>query len=130
MPEAYESSVERQIREAQQRGDFDNLPGAGQPLPGAGEPYDENWWLKRLVEREQLTGLAPATLALRRQLDELPETLARLPSEQAVRDTVAAINEQILRSRRGLLDGPPVLLRTVRLDEVLAAWRRRHGAAD
>ena len=28
----YESAVERQIREAQERGDFDNLPGAGKPL--------------------------------------------------------------------------------------------------
>ncbi|GAT83553.1 molecular chaperone DnaJ [Streptomyces sp. F-3] len=29
----FESWVDRQIREAQQRGEFDRLPGAGRPLP-------------------------------------------------------------------------------------------------
>jgi len=29
----------RQIREAQERGEFDDLPGKGQPLDLAGNPY-------------------------------------------------------------------------------------------
>jgi hypothetical protein len=29
----WESAIDRQIREAQERGDFDRLPGQGQPLP-------------------------------------------------------------------------------------------------
>ncbi|SMC89901.1 DUF1992 domain-containing protein [Lentzea albidocapillata] len=33
----FESWIDRQIREAQERGEFDNLPSAGKPLPGAGE---------------------------------------------------------------------------------------------
>jgi len=40
-PVIYESAVEKQIREAQERGDFDNLPGRGKPLSfdswGSGE---------------------------------------------------------------------------------------------
>jgi hypothetical protein len=32
----YESLIEQQIRLAQERGEFDNLPGAGRPAPGAG----------------------------------------------------------------------------------------------
>jgi hypothetical protein len=31
-PRQWESVVERQIREAQERGDFENLPGSGKPL--------------------------------------------------------------------------------------------------
>jgi hypothetical protein len=40
---AIETWVERQIREAQERGAFDNLPGAGKPIPGIAEPDDEHW---------------------------------------------------------------------------------------
>jgi Domain of unknown function (DUF1992) len=118
-----ESLVDRRIREAQERGEFDDLPGAGKPLPGAGQAYDENWWIKNLIERENITGVLPSTLALRRQLQDLPETLAKLPSEQAVRDTVAAINEQVVRAYRGMLDGPAVPLRRVDTEEAVAAWR-------
>lgn len=37
----WESAVERKIREAQERGDFDNLPGRGRPLQG--EPWEGEW---------------------------------------------------------------------------------------
>ncbi len=55
MTDRFESYADRQIREAMERGDFDDLPGAGQPLPLLAEPYDPNWWVKRLVEREGIT---------------------------------------------------------------------------
>jgi len=42
----YESWVDKQIREAQERGDFDDLPGAGKPLPHLGDPDDADWWVK------------------------------------------------------------------------------------
>jgi Domain of unknown function (DUF1992) len=119
----YESHIDRQIREAQERGEFDDLPGAGKPLPGFGQEYDENWWLKNLIERENITGVLPGTLALRRQLEDLPGTLAKLRSEQAVRDTVAALNEQVVRAIRGMLDGPTVPLHRVDVEEAVATWR-------
>lgn len=56
MPDAYESVVERRIREAMERGEFDDLPGAGEPLPGAGEPYDEMWWVKAWLKRNDIAG--------------------------------------------------------------------------
>lgn len=49
-----ESLADRRIREAMERGDFDDLPGAGKPLPDAGQPYDEMWWVKKWIAREQL----------------------------------------------------------------------------
>lgn len=119
----YESHIDRQIREAQERGDFDDLPGAGKPLPGFGQGYDENWWLRNLIERENITGVLPGTLALRRQLEDLPETLAALRTEEAVRAAVAAVNDQVLRARRGLLDGPSVPMHTVDVEETVATWR-------
>src|SRR5215207_7741046 len=55
----WESPVEKAIREAQERGEFDDLPGAGKPLPDLGDPDDPLWWLRRKAEREQLD-LSPA----------------------------------------------------------------------
>ena len=39
----WESAIDKQIREAQERGDFDRLPGQGQPLPK--EDWDGDWGL-------------------------------------------------------------------------------------
>ena len=50
----YESWVERQVREAIERGEFDNLPGQGKPIKGLNGRDDENWWVKSYLEREQL----------------------------------------------------------------------------
>lgn len=54
MPDTYESVVERRIREAMERGEFENLPGAGEPLRGAGEPYDEMWWVRAWITRNEI----------------------------------------------------------------------------
>jgi hypothetical protein len=47
----YETLPERLIREAMEAGEFDDLPGAGQPLPGAGVPDDELWWVRDWLKR-------------------------------------------------------------------------------
>ncbi len=54
----YESVVERRIREAVERGDFEDLPGAGKPLPHAGKPHDELWWVKNWLRRNDLGAAA------------------------------------------------------------------------
>jgi hypothetical protein len=123
----YESWIDKQIREAHERGEFDDLPGSGRPLPDDGEAYDEEWWLKKLVVREQLTGLAPATLKIKREAEELLARVASLPSEARVRDTVADLNDRIDKACRGLVDGPPVVLRQFDVEAVLAHWRERRG---
>jgi hypothetical protein len=123
MMDRYESSIDRQIREAQERGEFDDLPGAGKPLPGHGEIYDENWWLRDLVRRENLTGVLPPTLTLRKELEDLPDTLAAKKSESAVRAVVADLNERVEKARRGLLTGPPVLVHRVDVEAAVREWR-------
>ncbi len=42
-----------------ERGEFDDLPGKGKPLPDAGEPYDELWWVKAWLRRNEIAGLRP-----------------------------------------------------------------------
>lgn len=122
MVDRYESWVDRQIREAEERGEFKDLPGAGKPLPDSGEHYDEEWWLKDLVRRENLTGLAPPTLALRREVEELEAKLAKMSAERTVRSYLADLNARIIKANRGLLDGPPVVLQLVDVEQAVDAW--------
>ena len=122
----YESSIDRRLREARERGEFDNLPGAGRPLPGAGGEYDEDWWVKDWLRREgETAGVLPPTLALRRERQDLDRQVDRLTTEQAVRDRVKVLNEQIRTARVGLMDGPPTLLPPVDADDVVRGWRQR-----
>jgi DnaJ-like protein len=125
MGHPYESRIDRQIREAQERGDFDDLPGTGQPIPDRGELYDENWWLKEWVRRENLTGLAPTSLKIRKEAEELTDRLARETQESAVRRIVADLNRRIEQANRGLVDGPPVVMPLFNVDDVVARWRER-----
>jgi Domain of unknown function (DUF1992) len=127
MTNRWESAVDRQIREAQEAGEFDRLPGLGRPLPGAGGEYDEDWWVKDWVRREQVTGVLPATLTLRKDVEDVDATVDRLRTEAEVRAAVAELNERIGRNRRGYLGGPPVLLRDLDADAVVAGWRQRRG---
>ncbi|RZU54627.1 uncharacterized protein DUF1992 [Krasilnikovia cinnamomea] len=129
MAQWYESAVDRRIREAQEQGEFDNLPGTGKPLADHGREYDEDWWIKDWLEREGAASAAlPPTLALRREVEDLPAAVDRLRSEQAVRALVAEVNERIRQARVGLLDGPAVVLPPRDPDEVVGGWRARRSA--
>lgn len=124
----YETAIERQLREATERGDFDNLKGAGKPLPDHGQEYDDDWWVKDWLRREGATaGVIPPTLALRREVEDLAAIVDRLGGEDAVRQRVDQVNERITKARLGWMDGPPVVLPPLDPDEVVAGWRRRGG---
>ena len=123
--ERYESWIDRQVREATERGEFDGLPGAGKPIPGLNGRDDPDWWVKGLMEREQLRPPLPPALALRKEVAELPQTLADVRDERVVRDLVAALNRRILELRRRPVAGRPVLVPTVDVDRVVAEWRQR-----
>ena len=125
----YESSIDRQLREARERGEFDNLPGAGRPLPGYGGEYVEDWWVQDWLRREgETAGVLPPTLTLRREREDLERTVDHKPTEQDVRRYVADLNEQIRKARVGLMDGPPTLLPPVDADAAVAGWKQRRAA--
>jgi hypothetical protein len=122
----YESSIDRQLREATERGEFENLPGAGKPLAGYGGEYDEDWWVKDWLHREGATaGVIPPTLALRRAAEDLADAVDRLRSEREVREHVAELNVRIEKARRGIMDGPPVILPPLDADTIVAGWYSR-----
>jgi len=126
---SFESWIDKQIRDAAERGEFDDLPGAGKPLPGAGQPDDENWWLREYLLREGVTGetMLPTALLLRREIEDLPDTVRRLPTEDRVRASVSALNRRILDCLREPSE-LRVPLRTVNADAVVERWREERGA--
>src|ERR1700742_289404 len=95
----WESWIDRQIRQATERGEFDDLPGTGEPLPDLDKPFDTVGWVKRKLEREGLTYLPPAA-ALRRDAEEALEKAARAGTEAEVRRVIEAVNEQIRVANR------------------------------
>jgi hypothetical protein len=121
---SFETWIDKQVREAAERGDFDNLPGAGKPLPGANLPHDENWWVKGLLKREGLSGSAmlPESLRLRKEVEELPAVVAEMASERQVRAHVAELNVRIVAWLRAP-HGPKVRVGRVDADSVVAEWR-------
>lgn len=117
--------VDQQIRVAMERGDFDDLPGAGQPIRDLGSDHDPDWWVKRLVEREKITGVLPPSLALRKEDAELDERLDRLAAEREVRREVEGFNARVIRARYTPSDGPPLVTMPREVDETVAAWSER-----
>ena len=124
MPREWQSVVEEQIRQAQERGDFEDLPGKGKPIPGLRDPDDADWWIKSFVRREGLPtdALLPPSLRLRKEIERLPETVRGLRTETAVRKAVADLNARI-RAWILVPTGPPVAVSPVDVDEVLRGWR-------
>ena len=119
----FESLAEQRIREAQDRGDFDDLPGKGKPLPGLDKPHDELWWVKRWIEREGLSVL-PEGLELRREVEKRLERIWKLLSVAAVRNEVEAINTRIKGFNRKPSPGPPSNLKEIDADRILNEWAR------
>lgn len=123
----FETWVDKQIRLAQERGEFDNLPGAGKPLPGLNEPDTETWWLKNYIRREGLSteAMLPTPLRLRKEIERLPADVRELRTEDEVREFVAKLNRRIaewLRAPSGP-EIPNIVVRPVDVDDVLARWR-------
>ncbi|MES2170464.1 MAG: DUF1992 domain-containing protein [Actinomycetota bacterium] len=118
--------VEITIQQAIRRGDFDNLPGAGKPLTGLTEVYDPNWWIRRKIEREGLTGLGPPALTLRTENAALDERLDAQGSETRVREILEDFNRRVIEARRQLLGGPPVVTPTRDVEVEVTRWRERH----
>ncbi|HEV7626444.1 MAG TPA: DUF1992 domain-containing protein [Streptomyces sp.] len=123
---SFESWVDRQIREAEERGAFADLPGAGKPLRDANAPYDETWWLKQKMHDEGLSHLPP-TLALRKEAQDALAAASRARSEKEVRRILTEINEKILAAIRRPPSGPPLNLGPYDVESVVAEWRQARG---
>jgi hypothetical protein len=125
------SWIDQQIADAEDRGVFDNLPGAGKPLnikPAGDGDYGQAW-MRDYARREGVSPgeFLPTPLKLRREIEQLAETVGEMRSEAEVRETFGDLNRRIIEWRR-IPVGPPIHVRLVNIDEMVARWRAARGA--
>lgn len=118
----YETWIDRQIREAQERGDFEQLPGAGKPIKGLDRPWDLTDWARDLIRRENLSILPPG-LELRRHVERELDEIMKLGAEVGVRKAVEALNAHIRETNRQVFEGPESLVRPLDVEAVVEQWK-------
>ncbi|MDQ1054654.1 hypothetical protein QE394_002582 [Arthrobacter sp. SORGH_AS 212] len=116
------------VRDAMAQGKFDDLKYAGKPIPGLGESYDPDWWVKGLLQRENISGLGPPAILLRAEDAGLDAQLDAQYTEQQVRDLVTDFNRRVIDARRQLQGGPPVVTMTRDVEEQVERWRARRAS--
>src|SRR5215213_2845609 len=117
--------VDQQLRIAMERGEFDNLPGAGKPIKDLGAQHDPDWWIKRLIEREKISGVLPPALQLRKDDAELDARLDRHTAESEVRRELEEFNARVMKARYTPVDGPPLITMPRDVDAEVGRWRAR-----
>lgn len=123
---SFESWVDKQIREAEQRGDFSALSGFGKPIPGLERPYDETWWIKAKMQREGLSVLPPS-LSLRKEAEDAREAVSDARTEAEVRRLLNEINDKIRKALLMPPEGPPLNLRPFDVEAVVGEWREQRS---
>ena len=125
----WESWIDKQIRDAMERGEFDDLPGKGKPIPGLDGTRDELWWVREKLKREKVSYLPP-TLAIRKERDDARERIAAARTEAEVRRIVEEINARIRHVNSHSVGGPPSTVMPFDVDDVLAGWRSQWDETD
>lgn len=124
----WERWIDRQVRRAEERGEFDDLPGAGRPLPDLDKPFDELWWVKNKLRREGLSYM-PQSIALRKEAHDALEAASSASSEEQVRTIVTQINDKIRAANRTGIRGPSLMLVPYDVERAVREWRRRRRDA-
>ncbi|MFZ0000267.1 MAG: DUF1992 domain-containing protein, partial [Trebonia sp.] len=129
--QSFTSWIDQQIADAENRGVFDNLPGAGKPLniKPTGDGDFGQAWIRDYARREGVTPeeFLPTPLKLRREIEQLTEIVGEMRSEAEVRETFGDLNRRIIEWRR-IPVGPPIHVRLVNTDEMVARWRAARAA--
>lgn len=131
---SYTSWIDQQIADAERRGLFDDLPGAGKPLnikPGAADGDYGQAWLRDYARREGVAPeeMLPTPLRLRKEVERLAESAGEFRSEAEVREAAADLNRRIVEWRR-IPVGPPVHVRLVNADDLVDRWRTARAQRD
>jgi hypothetical protein len=116
------------IRDAMAQGKFDDLKYAGKPIPGLGEKYDPDWWVKGLIQRENITGMGPKAILLRTEDAGLDARIDEQHSETHVRQLLEDFNARVIDARRQLQGGPPVVTKTRDVESEVRQWAARRTA--
>lgn len=121
---SFETWVDSQISRARDRGDFDDLAGAGRPLPRRTADESAYAWVLEKARQENIDvlGMLPPALALRKEREDLPRRVVALPSEEAVRALVGDFNDRVELFWRRPQDGPAVPVGLADVEALVAVW--------
>jgi len=119
---SFESFIDRQIREAAEKGAFENLPGAGEPLPDL-DDADPARWVKKKLAAENLSLPLPPGLQLRKDVRGKLGAIRMLKSEAAVRKALVQLNQVIAKANSTHIDGPAPNLGPVDVEAFVDRWR-------
>ena len=127
----FRSWIDQQIADAEKRGVFDNLPGAGKPLPRL-RPGDGDYgqaWIRDYARREGVAAeeFLPTPLRLRREIERLKEAVPRMRSEEEVLQAVSELNRRTLEWRK-IPIGPPIFVPLLKKEEMVSRWRTAQAA--
>ena len=123
---SWESWIEELIHNAREAGEFEDLEGAGKPIAGITDPYDPDWWVKKLLQREKLTVLPPA-LELLRKVEVGLAAVWSLSGEADVRARVGLLNAEITKVNSRVVEGPSTRLASLDVDQIVGEWRARRA---
>ena len=92
----YQKLVEKKIKEAKERGEFDNLPGQGKPLnldDDSSVPEDLRLAYKILKNADCL----PPEIELRKEIRQMEDMLENIPDERERYRQIKRINLKIMQ---------------------------------
>ena len=92
----YQKIIEQRIKEANERGDFDDLPGQGEPLDlidDSNVPEDLRLAYKVLKNADCL----PPELEAKREIRQMEDLLDNIPDEKEKYKLIKKINYQIMK---------------------------------
>jgi hypothetical protein len=117
--------VDLQVRTAEARGAFENLPGKGKPIAGIDRPLDEMAWIAGWLRRENVAvaDVLPPSLQLAKEVEDLPVRLQRERTEAGARRVIEDLNARIDAAYAAPAVGPPLRVKLVKVDEALDQWR-------
>lgn len=124
---ADESWVDEQIRQAVERGEFDDLPGAGKPIEGLAK-HDPDWWIKAKMDREGIEAPPSEPEILRGDIAQLGSLLAGARTEPEAREIVTDLNKRIRTARvRAARDvrAAGAMIELVDVAATIDQWRER-----
>ena len=92
----YKKIIEEKIKEAQERGDFDDLPGKGEPLNLEDESLiPEDLRLSHKILKN--ANCIPPELELRNEIRQMADLLSGIPDEEEKYRQIKLINLKITR---------------------------------
>jgi hypothetical protein len=92
----FQDIIERKIKEAQEKGEFDNLPGKGEPLKledDSGVPEDLRLAYKILKNADCL----PPEIELKKEIRQMEDMLADIPDEKERYRLIKKINLKVTK---------------------------------